>query len=53
MLLTMDFLSLIKWSILQIMIYCIVVQMDIEINLLASVVHMKFLKVPMVDSYKR
>ena len=50
--LTMDFLSLIKWSILKITIYCIVVQMGIEINLLASVVHMKFLKVPVVDSYK-
>ena len=44
-------LSLTERSILKIVIHNTVIQMGIEINLLASV-HMKFLKVPMLDIYK-
>lgn len=44
--------SLTQCSILKIVIHYTVIQMGIEINLLASVVHMKFLKVPVLDIYK-
>ena len=45
-------LLLTKCSVLKTVIHYTVIQMGIEINLLASVVHMKFLKVPMLDIYK-